>query len=151
MGAICANDGDFIHQPIPSNSYENDFFFNVAGARNDRDMWLGITDSEVEGNFAYLTNQRQTTKFKASGKPRTMICRPTSTGTVTSQTTMAMGRTMSSRSFPATPTRTANGTTCTTIPLHRTRSPMETTIWSCALSQSQTPPHLRYAHLASRR
>ena len=94
--AICANDGDFIHQPIPSNSYENDFFFNVAGARNDRDMWLGITDSEVEGNFAYLTNQRQTTTFKASGKPRTMICRPTSTGTVTSQTTMAMGRTMSS-------------------------------------------------------
>ena len=49
--AICANDGDFIHQPMPSNQYENDFFFNLVGARNDRDMWLGITDSADEGKI----------------------------------------------------------------------------------------------------
>ena len=50
---ICANDGDFLHQPIPSNQYENDFFFNLVGARNDRDMWLGITDSADEGKILY--------------------------------------------------------------------------------------------------
>jgi len=58
--AICANDGDFLHQPIPSNQYENDFFFNLVGARNDRDMWLGITDSADEGTWMTTQGDLQT-------------------------------------------------------------------------------------------
>ena len=48
--ALCAADADFLHLPIPTNSYENDFFFNlVGGAQSGKDLWLGISDEQSEG------------------------------------------------------------------------------------------------------
>ena len=47
--ALCAADADFVHLPIPSNRFENDFFFNLVGAQKDYDAWLGISDEVTEG------------------------------------------------------------------------------------------------------
>ena len=48
--ALCAADADFLHLPIPTNNFENDFFFDLAGgAQSDRDLWLGISDEQNEG------------------------------------------------------------------------------------------------------
>lgn len=67
--AICANDGDFLHQPIPHNQYENDFFFDLVGTRNDRDMWLGITDNDVEGEWRNTNGDLQTYFNWNGGEP----------------------------------------------------------------------------------
>lgn len=45
---ICREDAEWLHLPIPTSKYLNDWYFNFIGLR-DIDMWLGINDSETEG------------------------------------------------------------------------------------------------------
>ena len=47
--ALCSEDADFLHMPIPQNMDQNDFYFDLVGARSDRDLWLDINDYETEG------------------------------------------------------------------------------------------------------
>ena len=51
---LCADDGDFLHMPIPENIDQNDFYFNLVGPRSDRDLWLDINDYETEGTLDLL-------------------------------------------------------------------------------------------------
>ena len=55
--ALCAGDADFLHMPIPQDMNQNDFYFNLVGARSDRDLWLDINDYDEEGEFIFTRDR----------------------------------------------------------------------------------------------
>lgn len=67
--ALCSADADFVHLPIPSNSYENDFFFNLVGAQSNYDAWIGISDELSEGVWMGDNDVEQTWFNWNKGEP----------------------------------------------------------------------------------
>jgi len=67
--ALCSADADFVHLPIPSNSYENDFFYNLVGAQSNYDAWLGISDELSEGVWMGDNDVEQTWFNWNKGEP----------------------------------------------------------------------------------